>query len=253
MAANSVPERVVTACVIIIGNEILSGRTQDENLAYIAKGLAQVGVVLREARVIPDVPDTIVGTVNEMRAKHDYVFTTGGIGPTHDDITCENIARAFGVPNVLHPEAHRILLDSYKPGDLNAARLRMAYAPQGASLIPNPISRAPGFKIENVYIMAGVPRVMQVMFDEVKHTLTGGPPVLSRTVSCALGEGTLAEGLGKIQDRYPDVDIGSYPYYRRGSFGVSLVLRGRDPDRLDRGAAEVAQMVRDLGGVPTLE
>ncbi len=246
-------EKIVTACLLIIGNEILSGRTQDTNLAYIAKGLNEVGVQLREARVIPDIAETIIATVNEVRAKFDYVFTTGGIGPTHDDITSECIARAFGLPLTLHPEAHKILLGHYKPGDLNAARLRMAHTPEGAVLIDNPVSRAPGFQIGNVFVMAGIPRVMQAMFDGVKHRLAGGRPVLSRTVSCALPEGVLAEGLGAIQQRYVDLDIGSYPSYRQGGFAVSLVLRGRDAERLAAATREVADMVRRLGGEPMEE
>ncbi len=246
-------DRIVTAAVLIIGNEILSGRTQDANLAYIATGLGEVGVVLREARVIPDVPDTIIATVNELRASYDYLFTTGGIGPTHDDITSECVARAFGLPLVVHPEAHRQFLSYYAPGELNEARLRMAKTPEGAALIPNPISRAPGFHIGNVFVMAGIPRVMQAMFDHVRPNLKGGPPVLSRTVSCGVPEGILAQGLGAIQERYPDLDIGSYPYTRRGGFGVALVLRGREPARLDAAKDEVAALIRTLGGTPVEE
>ena len=246
-------ENTVTACVLIIGNEILSGRTQDVNLAYIATGLNEVGVTLREARVIPDIAEVIVATVNEVRAKFDYVFTTGGIGPTHDDITSECVARAFGVPWTLHPEAHKIFLDHYKPGELNEARLRMAHTPEGASLITNPVSRAPGFRMGNVFVMAGIPRVMQAMFDGVKHQLQGGRPMLSRTVSCTLPEGIVAKGLGEIQARYADLDIGSYPFYRRGEFGTSLVLRGRDVERLAAGTEEVMALVRGLGGNPVEE
>ena len=247
------PETIVTACVLIIGNEILSGRTQDANLAYLATGLNEAGVTLREARVIPDVPEVIIATVNEVRAKFDYVFTTGGIGPTHDDITSECIARAFGVPWTLHPEAHRIFLDHYQPGELNEARLRMAHTPEGASLIRNPVSRAPGFRIGNVFVMAGIPRVMQAMFDAVKHDLRGGRPMLSRSVSCHLPEGVIAKGLGEIQARHADLDIGSYPFYRRGAFGTSLVLRGRDAERLAAGTEEVKALVRGLGGDPAEE
>ncbi len=250
---NAESAKIYTACVLIISNEILSGRTQDENLAYIAKGLAASGVALKEARVIPDVEATIIQHVNELRAKYDYLFTTGGIGPTHDDITSECVAKAFGVKWVLHPETHKIFKSIYKPEDLNEARLRMAHTPEGATLIINPVSRAPGFKMGNVYVMAGIPGVMQAMFDSVQPTLKGGPPVLSRTVSCDLPEGTIAKGLGAIQARYADVDIGSYPFYRRGSFGTSLVLRGREPKRLDQAAQEVLAMVKELGGAPTLE
>jgi molybdenum cofactor synthesis domain-containing protein len=246
-------ERIVTAAVLIIGNEILSGRTQDVNLAYIATGLNEVGVTLREARIIPDIADTIVATVNELRHKYDYVFTTGGIGPTHDDITSENVAKAFGVKWTLHPEAHEIFLSHYKPGELNAARLRMAHTPEGATLIRNPVSRAPGFRMANVFVMAGIPRVMQAMFDAVKHDLRGGRPMLSRTVSCHLPEGVIAQGLGEVQSRYGDLDIGSYPFYRRGEFGTSLVLRGRAAARVDAAKDEVIALVKGLGGEPVEE
>jgi len=246
-------EKIVTAAVLIIGNEILSGRTQDTNLAYLAAGLNAVGVTLREARVVPDTVEAIVAAVNELRARYDYLFTTGGIGPTHDDITSESVAKAFGVPWTLHPEAHQIFLAHYKPGELNEARLRMAHTPEGASLVKNAVSRAPGFRMGNVFVFAGIPRVMQAMFDAVKHDLKGGRPMLSRTVSCHLAEGVIAKGLGEIQGRYADLDIGSYPFYRRGEFGTTLVLRGRDAERLAAGTAEVVTLVRDLGGTPAEE
>ena len=247
------PEKIVTAAVLIIGNEILSGRTQDQNLSYLATGLNSVGVTLREARVIPDIAPVIIATVNELRANYDYLFTTGGIGPTHDDITSECVAQAFGVPWTLHPEAHKIFLSHYKPGELNEARLRMAHTPEGAALIVNAVSRAPGFRMGNVFVMAGIPRVMQAMFDAVKHDLKGGRPMLSRTVSCHLPEGVIAKGLGEIQGRYSDLDIGSYPFYRRGEFGTSLVLRGRDEARLAAGTEEVIALVKGLGGTPVEE
>ena len=246
-------EKIVTAAVLIIGNEILSGRTQDTNLAYLAAGLNEVGVTLREARVVADIVEEIVAAVNELRTRYDYLFTTGGIGPTHDDITSESVAKAFRVPWTLHPEAHRIFLDHYKPGELNEARLRMAHTPEGASLVKNAVSRAPGFRMGNVFVFAGIPRVMQAMFDAVKHDLRGGRPMLARTVSCHLAEGVIAKGLGEIQGRYADLDIGSYPFYRRGEFGTSLVLRGRDAERLAAGTAEVVTLVRDLGGTPVEE
>ena len=242
--------KVVTACVLIIGNEILSGRTQDENLAYLAKGLGDAGVRLREARVIPDDADTIVGTINEVRAKFDYVFTTGGIGPTHDDITSGCIARAFDVPLIVHPEARRLLESHYPPGGLNEARLRMAQVPEGASLLPNPISRAPGFQIGNVYVLPGVPQIMQAIFSEMRHRLAGGDKVLSRSVSCALGEGTIAKRLAELQDRYADLEIGSYPYFRRSDFGTTLVIRGTDRPRLEAAAEELKALIRELGGDP---
>jgi molybdenum cofactor synthesis domain-containing protein len=244
-------EKIVTACLIIIGNEILSGRTQDANLAFIAKGLNEVGVRLREVRVIPDIADTIIGTVNEMRARFDYVFTTGGIGPTHDDITSECIARAFGVEWALNEEARRRLAAGYaNPADLNEARLRMAHIPEGATLIDNPVSRAPGFQMENVFVMAGVPRIMQAMFDGIKHRLSGGATMLSRTVTSGLPEGALAAGLGRLQERYPDFDLGSYPWYRRGGYGTSLVARGTDAARLQAIVDALLAMIRELGGEP---
>jgi molybdenum cofactor synthesis domain-containing protein len=246
-------EKTVTACLLVIGNEILSGRTRDANLAYIAHGLNDVGVRLREARVIPDVAETIVATVNEVRQRFDYVFTTGGIGPTHDDITAECVARAFGVQLVLHPEAKRRLEANYKPGEINAARLRMAHVPEGAELIDNPVSRAPGFRIGNVFVMAGIPEVMRAMFDGVRGSLAGGRPMLSRSVSCALAEGVLAEGLGRLQARFADLEIGSYPFFRRGAHGVSLVLRGPDATRLGDAVAEFEALIRSLGGEPQEE
>ena len=249
------PEKTVTACVLIIGNEILSGRTQDVNLSYLAKGLNDAGVRLREARVIPDVADVIVATVNEVRAKYDYVFTTGGIGPTHDDITNECVARAFGVPLILHEEAKRILEVRYRERglELNEARLRMAHIPQGASLVLNSVSGAPGFRMQNVFVLAGVPQIMQAMFEVLRSELKGGRPVLSRAISCGLAEGQLAKGLGEIQSRYPDIDIGSYPWYRRGAYGVSLVLRCADERRLGLASEAVAGLVRGLGGTPSEE
>ena len=195
--------KAVTACVLIIGNEILSGRTQDANLAFLAQGLNDIGIRLREARVIPDDPAAIVAAVNEARGKFDYVLTTGGIGPTHDDITAQCIADAFGRKLILHPDARRLLEGHYPPGALNEARLRMAMMPEGAALLPNPISRAPGFRVENVYVLAGVPQVMQATFNELKHRLKGGAKMLSRNVSCTLGEGTIAADLAALQERYP--------------------------------------------------
>lgn len=244
------PPKTVTACVLIIGNEILSGRIEDANLSFLAKGLNEVGVRLREARVIPDDPAAIVATVNDAREKFDYVFTTGGIGPTHDDITAECIAAAFGVKLIVHPEARRLLETHYPPGAINEARLRMARTPEGAELLLNPISRAPGFRIGNVYVMAGVPQVMQATFNELKYRLRGGAKMLSRAVSCGLGEGTIAADLAALQQRYPDLEIGSYPYFRRSDFGTTLVVRGTDPERIAAAVGELTALIRALGGVP---
>ncbi|MGA7867464.1 MAG: molybdopterin-binding protein [Stellaceae bacterium] len=250
MPSSDTVSRIVTACVLIIGNEILSGRTQDANLAFLAQGLNEAGVRLREARVIPDDHDVIVATINEVRSGFDYVFTTGGIGPTHDDITAQCIADAFDVPLTVHPEARRLLQSHYPPGHLNEARLRMAMVPEGAALLPNPISRAPGFHIGNVYVLPGVPSIMQGIFEQLKYRLVGGDKVLSRSVSCDLAEGALAQDLAGLQERYPDVEIGSYPYFRRGDFGVTLVLRGTDRQRLAAATNELKELVRRLGSDP---
>jgi molybdenum cofactor synthesis domain-containing protein len=244
------PAKTVDACVLIIGNEILSGRTQDANLAFLAQGLNDAGIRLREARVIGDDAEAIVGTVNEVRRKFDYVFTTGGIGPTHDDITSACVAAAFGVRLILHPEAKRILENHYPPGALNDARLRMAQVPEGASLLLNPISRAPGFRIANVFVLPGVPQIMQAIFNELKRQLQGGARMLSRSVSCTLGEGTIAKDLAELQQRYPDLEIGSYPYFRRSDFGVTLVVRGSEPDRIAAAVEELKGLIRALGGDP---
>jgi molybdenum cofactor synthesis domain-containing protein len=247
---NQPAPRVVSACVLIIGNEILSGRTQDANLAFLASGLNDVGIRLREARVIPDDHDVIVAAVNEARRAFGYVFTTGGIGPTHDDITAQCVADAFGVALIVHPEAKRLLETHYPPGQLNEARLRMAMVPEGAALLPNPISRAPGFQIANVFVLPGVPSIMQGIFEQLKYRLVGGEKLLSRSLSCQLAEGALAKDLGELQKRYPDVEIGSYPYFRRGDFGVTLVLRGIDRERLATAAEELKALIRSLGGDP---
>lgn len=242
--------RTPRACFIIIGNEILSGRTQDVNLAYLAQILGGLGIVLREVRVIQDDESIIVSTVNTLRSEVDYVFTSGGIGPTHDDITSASVAKAFGVRLFRHPQAVRLLEDHYRgtAHELNEARLKMADVPEGAVLIDNPVSRAPGFKMDNVYVLAGVPKIFQAMIDGLKGTLKGGPPILSRTVTCDLPEGKIASGLAAIQARYDNVEIGSYPYFRAGLFGTSLVLRSIDQVALSKAAAEVTGLVGTLGG-----
>jgi molybdenum cofactor synthesis domain-containing protein len=243
-------EKTFTAAVLIIGNEILSGRTKDVNLGYLAEELTKLGIRLREARVVADVEAEIVAAVNECRGRYDYVFTTGGIGPTHDDITSGSVARAFGLPLVLDEQARAALARNYPPGGLNEARLRMAHVPQGAELIENPVSAAPGFRIGNVYVMAGVPSIMRAMFDGLKGRLAGGRPILSRTVSGFLGEGIIAAGLGQLQQRYADLDIGSYPFFRQGRFGASFVMRGTEQPRIDSAARELATLIRELGAEP---
>jgi molybdenum cofactor synthesis domain-containing protein len=244
---------IVSACVIVIGNEILSGRTRDANLGFLAEQLTGIGVWLMEARVVPDIEAVIVETLNEVRHRFDYVFTTGGIGPTHDDITSASVAKAFGVPCTLHPEAHALLKAHYAEGQLNEARLRMAHTPEGATLIENPVSTAPGFQIGNVFVMAGIPSVMQAMFDSLKPCLTGGTPVRSVTLAVSLPEGTIAQGLGAAQDRFADVEMGSYPYRTGDRFGVRIVLRSVDEVLLEAAVEAVSEMIRKLGDEPTRE
>ena len=241
-----------TAAVLVIGNEILSGRTKDANLGHIAEKLSEIGVLLREARVVPDVEEEVVAAVNALRARYTYVFTTRGIGPTHDDITAACIAKAFGVALERNPEAVARLERHYAAGQLNEARLRMANVPAGGILIDNPISQAPGFQIGNVFVMAGVPNIMRAMLDGILPRLAGGPALHARTVACELGEGVIASDLSALQDRHPNLEIGSYPYFRNGFFGVSLVLRGTDEAEVTAAADELAAIIRRLGGTPTI-
>jgi molybdenum cofactor synthesis domain-containing protein len=217
-----------TSAVLIIGNEILSGRTQDSNTAYIARFLGVLGVELCEVRVVRDVEAEIVLAVNALRSSYTYVFTTGGIGPTHDDITADAIAKAFGVRIDYHPEALAMLESRYKPGEFNVMRRRMARIPEGASLIRNPVSVAPGFQIENVFVMAGVPMIMRAMLEDVGPRLARGAAVLSRTIRTHIPEGRIAEELAEIQNAHGHVAIGSYPFYRQEGSGVELVVRGRE-------------------------
>ena len=245
------PDSNPTACLLVIGNEVLSGRTQDANIRFLAVGLGGIGIPLREVRVIPDVAETIISTVNEVRAKFDYVFTTGGIGPTHDDITSECIAAAFGVPWEPHPDAWARMERTYKPGEFNTARQRMATMPRGATLIDNALSVAPGFQIGNVYVMAGVPRVMQSMFEWLAPRLKGGPRIVSHAVhAIGLPEGVIAEGLAAIQARYPQIDLGSYPFYRPSGNGVALVAKGADETAARAAIAEVTTLITQLGRTP---
>lgn len=246
-------EQAATAALVIIGNEILSGRTQDANMQFLGTELNKLGIRLMEVRVVADIPEAIVEAVNTLRARNTYVFTTGGIGPTHDDITSECVAQAFGVPHGLHPEAVDILDARYKPEDRTEARYRMAKTPEGASLIYNPVSGAPGFKVENVYVMAGIPRVMQAMFDGIKHTLAGGRPMVSRTVTSFVPEGTAGGPLGALQERYPDTEIGSYPFARDGKVGAAIVVRAEDPDLADKAIRDVFDLLTSLGGDPIME
>lgn len=242
-------KKIVTASLLIIGNEILSGRTQDKNLSHLALKLNDAGIQLREVRVVPDIEGEIVDAVNALRAKFDYVFTTGGIGPTHDDITTASIAKAFGVAVIRHPEAEAALRAHYG-AEINEARLKMSEVPVGATLIPNAISVAPGFRMENVFIMAGVPRIMQAMLDAIIPHLEGGATVLSASIATNLLEGTIADGLTDIQNRYMDIDIGSYPTYESAQgYRTTLVLRSPDAGRNEAARSEIEAMILALGGM----
>jgi molybdenum cofactor synthesis domain-containing protein len=241
----------ITAAVLVIGDEILSGRTQDTNTAYIAKFLGALGIDLCEARVVPDIEDEIVAALNALRSRYGYVFTTGGIGPTHDDITADAVARAFGVGIDYHPEALALLAARYKEGEFNAMRKRMARIPLGASLIRNSASTAPGFQIGNVFVMAGVPMVMRAMLEGVAPRLPRGVPVHTATVSARVPEGRIAAGLARIQAGCEGVALGSYPFYREDGFGVQLVARGRDPRAVEEAALAIERMLREEGAEPS--
>jgi molybdenum cofactor synthesis domain-containing protein len=241
------------ACILVIGNEVLSGRTQDANIKFLATRLGEIGIPVREVRVIPDVAETIIATVNEVRARFDHVFTTGGIGPTHDDITSECVSAAFGVPWEPHPEAWARMAAQYQADgrEFNAARQRMATMPRGAKLIDNAVSVAPGFTIGNVHVMAGVPRIMQSMFESLAPSLVGGPPIVSSAVhAVGLPEGRIAEGLKAIQERHAALDVGSYPYYRGSGNGVSIVAKGNDKTATDAAITEVMALMTQLGATP---
>lgn len=246
-------ERIWTAAVLVIGDEILSGRTQDKNVSQIATWLDVQGIRLREVRIVPDVEEEIVEALNAIRARYDYVFTTGGIGPTHDDLTSEAIAKAFNTVLERNPEAEARLQNHYGSGELNAARLKMADIPRGAALIDNPVSQAPGFRLGNVFVLAGVPRIAQAMFDSIKHGLTGGAPVLSRAVAAYVREGDLAAPLAALQETFADLDLGSYPFVRDGRLGVSIVARGTDAARITAAIDAVATAMRALGTEPEAE
>ncbi len=253
MTVRKVMESNPTAAVIIIGNEILSGRTNDQNITYLAKRLTELGIKLQQAIIIPDVTETIINTVRACQKNYTYVFTTGGIGPTHDDITADAIAKALRAPLTVHPEAKQILINYYGKEHLNESRLKMAFIPLGATLIANPVSAAPGFYLQNVYVMAGVPEIMRAMFDKIAASLQPGATIFSETVHSLLGESILAKELGLIQARYPEIDIGSYPYFKNRSFGLSLVLRGTDAAKIALALADVIALVKEKGGNPILE
>ena len=238
----------ITACLIIIGNEILSGRTQDANLAIVGKKCDALGIRLTETRVIPDDEANIIATVNACRADFTYVFTTGGIGPTHDDITAAAIASTFDVELERNSEAVAVMDRYYEPGRLTNARLKMADIPAGARLIDNPVSGAPGFQLENVFVLPGVPAIMDAMFEGLVDRLVGGDPILTENVTTNLVENVIANDLGALQERYPDVSMGSYPYFKKGKLGVNLVLRTTDAARMEAAANELKTAIIRLNG-----
>jgi molybdenum cofactor synthesis domain-containing protein len=250
--AGNEARQVVTAAVLVIGDEILSGRTKDRNIGYIAEYLTAIGIDVREVRVVPDVESEIVAAVNALRVRYDHVLTTGGIGPTHDDITADAVAKAFGVAIDFDPRAVAILSERYGKADLNEARMRMARMPAGAELIVNPISKAPGFSIGNVHVMAGVPAIMQAMLDGLAARLPTGRKMLSRSVPAGMGEGRIAKPLADVQNAFPDVSIGSYPTFEPEiGFTTTLVLRSRDEARLATAEAAVKAMVAAVGAGQT--
>ena len=244
--------RVWTAALVVIGDEILSGRTQDKNVAQVATWLNEQGIRLAEVRVVPDDLERIGEAVNALRSAHDYVFTTGGIGPTHDDITVDAIAGAFGVPVIVHPEARQILEDYYRdrPGGLTDARLRMARTPGGAELLANPYSGAPGIKMGNVYIMAGVPSITASMLEALTGKLEGGRPVVSVTVGARAAESDVADLLRETEVAHPGVAIGSYPFFKDGRYGANFVIRSEDAELARVTGEDLAQRLRQAGFEP---
>lgn len=241
-----------TAALVVIGDEILSGRTEDRNVAQVATWLNEQGVRLAEVRMVPDVIEAIAEAVNALRAEHDYLFTTGGIGPTHDDITVDAIAAAFGVPVVIHPDARAILEEYYRdrPGGLNDARLRMARVPEGAELIPNPYSGAPGVRMANVYILAGVPNIAATMLEALTGKLEGGRPIVSVTVGARAAESEVADLLRETEAANPGVAIGSYPFFREGRYGANFVIRSEDGELARQTGRELSRRLREEGYEP---
>jgi molybdenum cofactor synthesis domain-containing protein len=247
-------EKTWTAALMVIGDEILSGRTQDKNVAQVATWLNDHGIRLAEVRIVPDDMERIASTVNVLRAEHDYVFTTGGIGPTHDDITVDAIAAAFGVPVVVHPEARRMLEEYYRsrPGGfvLTETRLRMARVPEGAELLPNPSSGAPGVKMGNVYILAGVPYIAAAMLEALTGKLQGGRPVVSVTVGARAAESDVADLLRETEAAHPGVAIGSYPFFKDGRYGANFVIRSEDGELARKTGSELSARLREAGFEP---
>jgi len=235
----------VNAAILIIGNEILSGRTQDTNTSTLAIWLNSIGVKVGEVRVIPDIEKTIIDTINLLRKNYDYVFTTGGIGPTHDDITAESISKAFGLKYEIHQEAFKILEAYYKKGEFNEGRQKMVWMPQNANLILNPTSGAPGFNVENVFCLPGVPSILKSMLGGLKNRIVGGEPILSKTISLRTVESEIAKSLTEVQENNQDVEIGSYPFFQAGKLGVSIVIRSEDQSKIDSCNSQILKFVNE--------
>jgi len=233
------------ASILIIGNEILSGRTQDTNTSTIAKWLNSIGVRVGEVRVVPDNEKIIINTLNLLRGTYDYVFTTGGIGPTHDDITAESVSRAFGLKYEIHKEAYKILEAYYNPGEFNEGRQKMTWMPEKASLILNPTSGAPGFNVENVFCLPGVPSILKSMLGGLTNKVIGGKPILSLTISLRTVESEIANSLTKVQNDNQDVEIGSYPFFQAGKLGVSIVIRSEDQSKIDNCNSQILKFVNE--------
>ena len=233
------------AAILIIGNEILSGRTQDTNTSTIAQWLNSIGVKVNEVRVIPDIENTIVETVNHLRKVNNYVFTTGGIGPTHDDITAQSISKAFRLEYEIHKEAFKILESYYKVGEFNEGRQKMVWMPRNADLILNPTSGAPGFSVENVFCLPGVPSILKSMLGGLKDKIVGGDPILSHTISLKTVESEIANSLTSVQDDNKDVEIGSYPFFQAGKLGVSIVIRSEDQSKIDNCNSQILKFVNE--------
>jgi molybdenum cofactor synthesis domain-containing protein len=233
----------IIAGIIIIGNEILSGRTKDLNTSSISIWLNSLGIRVKEVRVIPDIEQNIINTVNELRKKFDYIFTSGGIGPTHDDITASSLSKVFNLTYGPHKEAFKILESYYKPGEFNEGRQKMAWMPTEAKLILNPTSGAPGFYIENVFCLPGVPSILQAMLGGLSNKLVGGAPIISQTINLRTVESKIAKPLTFVQDNNKDVDIGSYPFFRAGKLGVSIVLRSEDQSKIDVCNSQILEFV----------
>ena len=233
----------VNASILIIGNEILSGRTQDTNTSTIALWLNSIGVRVNEVRVIPDIESTIIDTVNHLRKFNNYVFTTGGIGPTHDDITAQSISKAFELKYEIHKEAFKILEAYYKPGEFNEGRQKMAWMPRNANLILNPTSGAPGFNVENVFCLPGVPSILKSMLGGLKNKIVGGDPILSHTISLKTVESEIASSLADVQNNNKDLEIGSYPFFQAGKLGVSIVIRSEDQVKINKCKSEILEFV----------